>query len=185
MSEYGQPLQFLFIHRLKFEEKYVLKEEDSPAFYQNDRELPVYSLTTSGYPASELARILMDKSISSERVCHIQPIGVNETATFIVDIDDVPFSDLKADDLGVWVPKGTKSVYFTKSANGTIRMAPGKPSHSERSCYLVLTRRYYTHGTYSLFRRTVADIRGKWSQITFVLTWGECRGCCVCVHVHL
>ena len=57
--------------------------------------------------------MLMDKSISSERVCHIQPIRVNKTATFIVDIDDVPFSDLKADNLGVWVPKGMKSVYFT------------------------------------------------------------------------
>ena len=32
----------------------------------------------------------------------------------------MPFDDLKADDLGVWVPKGTKSVYFTMSANGTI-----------------------------------------------------------------
>ena len=78
-------------------------------------------------------------------MCHIQPIGVSRTATFIVDIDEVPFSDLKADDLGVWVPKGTKLVYFTKSANGTIRTAPDKPSLSERSCYLVLTRRYYTH----------------------------------------
>ena len=40
-------------------------------------------------------------------ICHIQPLGVTKTATFIVDLD-VLFSDLKADDLGTWNANGTK-----------------------------------------------------------------------------
>ena len=73
-------------------------------------------MTTSGYPASELAGVLLDNSISSEIVCHIQPIDGNKTAKFIVDFTDVPFSDLKADDVGVGLPKVTKTVCFRNSA---------------------------------------------------------------------
>ena len=104
------------MHRLKFE---VAETESTinTVYYRNDKELPVYSSSTSGFTAGTLAQILMDKTIKPERVCHVQPMGVNHTATFIVDIDYVPFDDLKSDDLGVWLPKGTKSVYFTMSSS--------------------------------------------------------------------
>ena len=102
----------------------------------------------------------MAKNIDLQRICHIQPLGVNKTATFIVDLDDVLFSDLKADDLGTWNANGTKSTYFSMSPSGVVRIASGKPSRSMRSSYYTLTRRYYTHGTYKLFRRIVIDIRG-------------------------
>ena len=69
-------------------------------YYENDPELPLYSTVSSGYQVSELASILMDENIDLQRVCHIQPLGVTKTATFILDLDDVLFSDLKADDLG-------------------------------------------------------------------------------------
>ena len=65
-----------------------------------------------GYSATELyiyiyiyiyiARILMNKDIDTNKVCHIQTLGVTKNCTFIVDIDDVLFSNLIADDLGVW-----------------------------------------------------------------------------------
>ena len=71
---------------------------DNIEHYDNDLHLPVFSTVTSGYSASELARVLMNKDIDGNKVCHIQPLGVIKNATFIVDIDDVLFSDLKADD---------------------------------------------------------------------------------------
>ena len=110
--------------------------------------------------ASELANILMAKNIDLQRICHIQPLGVTKTATFVVDLDDVLFSDLKADDLGTWNANGTKSRYFSMSPSGVVHIASGKPSRSTRSCYYTLTRRNYTHGTYNLLRRIVIDIRG-------------------------
>ena len=133
---------------------------DSIVYYENDPELPLYSTVSSGYQASELANILMAKNIDLQRICHIQPLGVTKTATFIVDLDDVLFSDLKADDLGTWNANGTKSTYFSMSSSGVVRIASGKPGRSTRSCYYTLTRRYYTHGTYKLLRRIVIDIRG-------------------------
>ena len=39
-------------------------------------------------------------------------MGVSKNAAFIVDVDDVEFADLKADDLGTWKTNRTKSTYF-------------------------------------------------------------------------
>lgn len=65
---------------------------DNVENYDNDPQLPLFSTVTHGYSASELARILMNKDIDTNKVCHIQPLGVTKNATFIVDIDDVLFS---------------------------------------------------------------------------------------------
>ena len=132
---------------------------DNMENYDNDPQLPIFSTVSHGYFATELARVLMNKDINTDKVCHVQPLGVTKNATFIVDIDDVMFSDLKADDLGTWKNNGTKSTYFSMSVNGSVAVASGKPSHGAES-YYVLTRRYFTHGTYQLFRRIVVDIRG-------------------------
>jgi len=136
------------------------EEEGAVPCYENDPELPMYSSISSGYQAAELAHTLLAKDINPKRVCRIQPLGVTKNATFLVDLDDVLFSDLKADDLGTWNANGTKSTYFSLSPNGVVRIASGKPTRSSRSSYYILTRRYYTHGTYKLFRRVVIDIRG-------------------------
>ena len=58
-----------------------------------------FSVVSNGYQANGVAKILLDPSIDHTRVCHVQPI---------VDVDDINFSDLKADDFGSWVTKGTK-----------------------------------------------------------------------------
>ena len=147
-------VSFNYLSRLKF--SYSSEEEsdnkgDVVLYYEDDPELPLYSTVTSGYQASELANILMAENINLQQVCHIQPLGVTKTATFIIDLDDVLFSDLKADDRGTWNANGTKSTYFSMSPSGTVRIASEKPSRSVKSSYYTLTRRYYTHGTYKLF----------------------------------
>ena len=72
----------------------------------------MFSTVTYGYPAERMVRILMDPDLERDKVCHIQPMGVTSNATFIIDMDDVHFPDLKADDLGSWKPNGTKATYF-------------------------------------------------------------------------
>ena len=76
-------------------------------------------------------------------VCHVQPRGIIRNATFIVGVDDVNFSDFKADDLGSWVTKGTEPLSFDLSLMDQYVYLPEsllfKKDHH--------TRRYYTHAT--------------------------------------
>ena len=43
--------------------------------------------------------------MSIDQVCGSRPLGVTDNASFIIDLDCVRFSDLKADDLGSWTQK--------------------------------------------------------------------------------
>ena len=107
--------------RLKFsyssDEESDETEISSVLYYENDPELPLYSTTSCGYQASDLANILMAGNMDHRRVC-------------------------KADDLGNWHATGTKSTYFSLSPNGGVQIAAAKPSHSLKSSYYTLTRRY-------------------------------------------
>ncbi len=127
------------------------------SFYNDNAELPVFSCVTSGYPAEQVARILMDPELDQGKVCHIHPMGVTSNATFIIGLDDLHFPDLKADDLGSWKPNGTKVTYFRILLSGAIRIMSVKPKVNPSASY-IHTRRYYAHSTYRLFRRTIIDI---------------------------
>ena len=59
----------------------------------------------------DIVNLLLMES-SSVKSCTVQPLGVAENATFLIDIDHVNYHDLKADDLGVWNPTGTKKTFF-------------------------------------------------------------------------
>ena len=54
-------------------------------------------------------------------------MGVTKNASFIIDIDDVHFADLKTDDLKSWKPNGTKATYFRILPSGTRRILSGRP----------------------------------------------------------
>ena len=155
-------------YRLKFEQSSDSDFEMEPLFYNNDPQLPIFSVVSNGYQATEVARILMDPKIDSSKVCRVQPRGVTKNATFIIDVDHVNFDDLKADDLGSWITKGTKPTFFRLLANGSICLATGKPELQEGSDYYLLTRRYYTHATYGLFRRIIVDIKGLHVHISLI-----------------
>ena len=132
-------------------------------YYNDDKELPIFSSTCTGFLAEEVTRILLNPN--TMKVCHVQPMGVTKNASFIVDVDDVEFADLKADDLGTWKTNGTKTTHFWIRPSGSIVMS-AKQKGPERK-YYTLTRRYYVHGTYQLFRRIIIDIKGKcqiWSK---------------------
>lgn len=133
-----------------------LTSTDTVQYYSDDKELPIFSSTCTGYLAEEVARVLLNPD--PIKVCHVQPMGVNKNASFIIDIDDVHFSDLKADDLGTWKTNGTKTTYFWIRPSGTIVIST-KQKGPETKFY-IMTRRYYVHGTYHLFRRVIIDIKG-------------------------
>lgn len=108
----------LFFPRLKFEvssssdSEHEEQQSSKTIFYNDDAELPVFSSVTSGYPAEQVVRILMDPELDQDKVCHIQPMGVTKNASFIINVDDVHFADLKPDDFRSWKTNGTKATYF-------------------------------------------------------------------------
>ena len=102
---------------------------------------------------------MLNSDIDERTVCTVQPLGVAENASFVVDIDIVHFHDLKADDLGVWSPTGTKKCYFRFTPSGTLKISQRLPSGG-LSGYYTLTRRYYVHKTYDKFHRQLVDIKG-------------------------
>lgn len=156
---------FVFLNRIDFK---VSSDSDSESdnteedtsgdaviqYYGGDTQLPIFSTTQCGYSAKKVAQCLLSPAV--DKVCCVQPMGVTKSATFIVDIDDVVFADLKADDLGVWKANGTKTTHFRILPSGRIWIASSKP---KSPCY-VITRRYYVHGTYNRFRRVIIDIKG-------------------------
>ena len=136
-----------------------LRLESEIEYYKDDSQLPIYAAPTSGMPLHELIDILKKPDIPTEHVCTVQPLGVSQSAAFVVSVDSVEFGDLKADDLGSWKGTGTKRMYFQVMPSGAIRFMERKPSSTAQ--YFLLTRCYFVHMTYDKFHRMIADIRSK------------------------
>ena len=146
----------MFLCRIKFEEPSTSQNE----YYSDDPEMPIYSRATSGYHVGELVDMLMKPTMAVEKVCTVQPLGVSENATFVVDVEAIELRDLKADDLGSWHPTGTKKTYCRFTSSGVLKVCEKTPK-SRLSEYYLLTRRYYVHRSYDKYHRQIADISGK------------------------
>ena len=127
-------------------------------FYDGDPELPLLRMD-HGYPVHSLIKSLLAADVNANQVCKVQPLGVMNNAPFLIDLDKVPFEDLKADDLGSWVATETKRTYFQFTRTNAIRYSTGVLSSND---YFLLTRRYYVHKTYNRFHRLISDVKGKW-----------------------
>lgn len=132
---------------------------DEIEYFREDKSLPIHSRVSSGYPVGIIVKLLLTDGV--QECCTAQPLGVAENASFIIDLDSVNFQDLKADDLGVWSPTGTKKTFFRFSSSGILKFSNKRPSDHTGSAYFTLTRRYYVHRSYEQFHRQIADIEGR------------------------
>ena len=120
-------------YRLKFERSSSESENSSGSdsdienpsleHYDNDPELPLLARMDHGYPVHALIQSLLASDVQENHVCKVQPLGVTKNAVFQIDLDCVPFEDLKADDLGSWVATGPRRTYFRLTETNTIRYA--------------------------------------------------------------
>lgn len=133
-------------------------------FFDNDFELPIFDKMSSGYPVHLLIKTLLSKDLDTRRVCKVKPLGVCKNTVFIIDIDEVAYSDIKADDLGSWRSTGTKRTYFRFNQENTLVYATAGANYRD---YFLLYRRYYVHKTYRCFHRIICDIQG----VLDVLDW--------------
>ena len=81
-------------------------------YYDNDPDLPLLSRMDHGYPVHLIIDQLLSADVDDNSICKVQPLSVMKNAVFQIDVDVVPFNDLKADDLGSWSATGTKRTYF-------------------------------------------------------------------------
>ena len=128
--------------------------ETEQLFYRDDPRMPIYS-TRLSYSACDLCDILLSDDINA---CQLQPLGVTENTSFIIDLDYIQFEDLKTDDFGVWKATGVKRGDFVITSNGETRFQVGR---SQESAHFMLFRRYYIHGTCSTFHRLIVSILGE------------------------
>ena len=135
----------------------VKVKDDTHQYFQDDLELPLFSCVCTPYKSHRLINILMDNSTDKWQVCGVQPLGVTENATFIINMDHVRFDDLKADDVGSWKPTGTKHTYFCFSDAGETVYSQGV---SHAAGYYNLIHRYYVHETCPTFHRLIVSIEG-------------------------
>ena len=74
----------------------ITLETPKTELFLDDKQMPIYSRVTSGYPIGDLVSILLRSDSDQEKVCSVQPLSVTENASFVVDVDVVNFNDLKA-----------------------------------------------------------------------------------------
>ena len=86
----------------------------------------------------------------------MQPMGVNQNCTFIINLDFVCIENMKADD---WKSTGTRRSHFKLNQEEKIEFRRTLPSQT--TGYFMMVRRYFVHSTYSKFRRCIVEIRGE------------------------
>ena len=101
----------------------------------------------------------MSKSRPEDKVCHIQPLGVNRNCMFIVDLDSVSCVDLKADNTGSWKCNGTRPLYFRLNRKNRPEFLKTTPLQVAGDYHII--RRYSVHLSNSNFQQCIVEIRGK------------------------
>ena len=129
-------------------------------YYNEDMKLPVFMRHDRSYrfTVQRLCNILLDPKIDSQLICKAQPNRIAHNVTFVVDCSVLrDKKDLLADDLGVWVSKGSRKTRFTPNVSpGCVNIVIGGNDPNQHTMH----RAWHTHGTSGDFRRLVVFIEG-------------------------
>ena len=136
-----------------------LESDEPPLSHFNcDLEVPVYSQTSTGYSTFELSN--MSSAITEEKVCKLQPLGVNCNYTFIMNVDAVNYTeDMKADDLGSWRSTGTCTTYFRVHMRNKAEFLQTTPTQAAMGLFVVVLRPFI-HTSYNIFWWCIVNIKG-------------------------
>ena len=128
-------------------------ESDEPplSHFNCDSEVSVYSQTSTGYTTFELVNILMSTLIPEEKVCKLQPLGVN--------LDAVNTEDKKADDLGSWRSTGTCTTYFRVNRRNKAEFLQTTPTQAAMGLFVVILH-ILIHTSYNIVWWCIVNIQG-------------------------
>lgn len=124
---------------------------------------PVYDDSSEILKPARVFDVILNTPLSSEMVCMQKPVGVKNSAIFIVDTTKLKDpNDLKSDDMGGWIHKG-KPVRFYKLQRCTSsgEVFGVNPSSKSAGKAYKLTRIYYHHRGTTEFRKTIFYVNSK------------------------
>ena len=128
------------------------------AFYNGDPSLPVYEWTKpkQHYSIEELARIVAANSVSPTQICSKLPYHVQKNAAFVIDLHklDNPL-DVRADENGSWIRKGSPTAYVSVHENHGSVTINRRSKMGDFSHHFKISRTYYRHSASPDFYRTI------------------------------
>ena len=115
---------------------------------------------TYRFTIERLCNILLDPSIDPRLLCKAQPTRISHNVTFVVDCSYLANpKDLYADDMGVWISKGSRKTYFSANiSDACVSVDLERKGDNHFSMH----RAWHTHGTSEDFRRLTVLIEGKY-----------------------
>ena len=146
-------LLYLVIHRCEY--------------YNDNKMLPVFrkSSTREHYSIETLAKLLLDTDSSVAKgkraVCSTQPVQVCHNASFLVDLNSLADAmDIRADENGVWLRKGSPVTYVSIHKNGSSIAVHKRSKLGSHAHHYKITRVYYRHSSSPDFTRIITTVNG-------------------------
>ena len=106
-------------------------------------------------------------SVCHEKVCRVQPVSIQHSCTFVVDLNCIADpNDLRADDCGVWKHKGLRKTWVIVDEECKVvyqrREHPPSLRTDQPGHLYLLSRIYHALQSSEDFRRMIALLKGGW-----------------------
>ena len=128
--------------------------------------MPVFTKEKATLRPVEVVALLMASSVSSEKVCSMQPLRVEHHRSFVVDLQALrSVNDVKCDDMGSWRNNSSDKFYFEIDVDDDgdlILEMVGKTFFGGENV-VALKREYYSlnDGIHNDMRRRIDTIESK------------------------
>ena len=118
--------------------------------------LPIFSKEKVVLKPIEVATLLFGKdTVPPAKVCTVQPLRVQEHATFIVNLPSLKLtSDVKCDDIGIWNNNSNDKFFFKVSWTDDLEVEILRAKNGGKN-HAVLKREYYTLKHDNDFRKRI------------------------------
>lgn len=140
---------------------------------------PVYRTSKGGITAKEILELCLDGDLGDKNVCKRVPVGVTESATFILDLEAVHHKDLTVDDNGFYGAHSSPTEHYQVSIDGRGKVSAmcriSKPDPESESAvftaydHFVIRRQYSWPRSDKNFRRMIAKVEHKGKLLRFAI----------------
>ena len=128
--------------------------------------MPVFTKEKATLRPVEVVALLMASSVSSEKVCSMQPVRVEHHRSFVVDLQALrSVNDVKCDDTGSWRNNSSDKFYFeiVVDDDGDLILEMVDKTFFGGENVVALKREYYSlnDGIHNDMRRRIDTIESK------------------------